>query len=288
MSTLTSKSRYTVLGTPSPFFHLLELDVAEIDQHPAAIQKLRDGQLTGIIIHGVYDQEFLQQITRRLERHDPAFIKSWFPEKFRSWFYGQNLNLLETNADAYFQEVPRFHQMLQELFSSSLSPDPHVTNILSRLDQNRPYRPAPGPEPDQNYMLLTLRGHAEGGYLPAHVDNEQALRPTYEHLQTLVSRHMYSTVLLLSAPDDGGELQVFDYRVEPQHSRLISDDSVRQKPDLSTLSSVSFQLKPGDLIVLDSGRYLHRVTPVIGPTIRWTACSFMAHAIERDAVYCWG
>ena len=50
----------------------------------------------------------------------------------------------------------------------------------------------------------------------------------------------------------------------------------------------SFRLPPGAMIVLDSGRYLHRVTPVIGPHKRWTACSFMARSRARDATYCWG
>ena len=70
--------------------------------------------------------------------------------------------------------------------------------------------------------------------------------------------------------------------------RLLNDDSATNKPDLSQLSSVAFSLNAGDLIIVDSGRYLHRVTPVVGQKIRWTACSFMAHAKDRNAVYCWG
>ncbi|MFO1000760.1 MAG: hypothetical protein U0936_10495 [Planctomycetaceae bacterium] len=81
---------------------------------------------------------------------------------------------------------------------------------------------------------------------------------------------------------------MFDYRVEPENARLLNDDAVTDKPDLSQLSSVSFSLNSGDLIIVDSGRYLHRVTPVVGQKTRWTACSFMAHARDRNAVYCWG
>lgn len=143
--------------------------------------------------------------------------------------------------------------------------------LLSRLDGKRPYRAAPGPEPDQNYMITTFRGHGEGGYIPAHCDNEQSLRPAYEHLATLVTNHMYSMVLLIGKPEDGGLLEVFDYRVEPKDSRLMSDDAVKDKPDITQLSSVSFPLNPGDMIIVDSGRYLHRVTPVIGNTTRWGA-----------------
>jgi len=42
------------------------------------------------------------------------------------------------------------------------------------------------------------------------------------------------------------------------------------------------------MIVLDSGRFLHRVSPVEGDRKRWTACSFMALSRQRDAMYCWG
>jgi hypothetical protein len=42
------------------------------------------------------------------------------------------------------------------------------------------------------------------------------------------------------------------------------------------------------MIIVNSGRFLHRVTPVIGTTVRWTACSFMAESKAGDCVYCWG
>jgi hypothetical protein len=229
----------------------------------------------------------MRRTVERLEKHDPPFLKTWFPEKFRSWFYGQNLNLMQTDPDTYFQQAQSFHHHMRELLPEPMGVEDHLMKILSKLDGGRPYRAAPGPDPDQTYMMTTFRGHEEGGYIAAHCDNEQALRPAYEHLQTLVSSHMYSMVLLIGKPDDGGALEVFDYRVEPKDSRLMSDDSVT-KPDVSTLSSVAFSLNAGDMIIVDSGRYLHRVTPVVGNTTRWTACSFMAHARERNAVYCWG
>jgi hypothetical protein len=137
-------------------------------------------------------------------------------------------------------------------------------------------------------MFTTLRAHAESGYLPAHFDNEQRLRPAYRHLRTLVELNMMSFVLVLAEPQAGGALEVFDLCVEPEDARLLSDDSVTVRPDVSLLESVSFSLPAGTLIVLDSGRYLHRLTPVLGARKRWTACSFMARARARAATYCWG
>ncbi|MDA1230516.1 MAG: 2OG-Fe(II) oxygenase family protein [Planctomycetota bacterium] len=277
-----------LLGQPTPFFTLLDINAADVDQYATAIGQLREGIVAGIIVRNVYESALMQSIVSRLERHDPPFLKTWFPEKFKSWFYGQNLNLMETDPDSYFRDAAEFHQQMRDLFPEPLGIDSHLMKLLSRLDGKRPYRAAPGPEPDQNYMITTFRGHSDGGYIPAHCDNEQSLRPAYEHLATLVTSHMYSMVLLIGKPVDGGLLEVFDYRVESKDSRLMSDDTVQNKPDIAQLSSVSFPLNPGDMIIVDSGRYLHRVTPVIGKTTRWVACSFMAHARERNAAYCWG
>src|SRR6185503_11382944 len=122
---------------------------------------------------------------------------------------------------------------------------------------------------------------------PTHCDNEHALRPSYEHLLRLIEPHLCSFVLTLASPDDGGELEVFDRQVDPVARRIMNDDRAPAL-DLAGVDSVRFRVPAGAMIVLDSGRYLHRVTPVIGRNIRWTACSFMALSRAHDAMYCWG
>ena len=42
------------------------------------------------------------------------------------------------------------------------------------------------------------------------------------------------------------------------------------------------------MIIFRSGRFLHRLTPVIGRRARWNACSFMAPSVDETRVYCWG
>jgi hypothetical protein len=128
----------------------------------------------------------------------------------------------------------------------------------------------------------------EGGYIPPHFDNEQALRPSFAHLRGLSEAHMMSFVLTLDAAEEGGALQVYDLRCDPADAVPISDDRSPFKPNVDGLESVAFRIAPGSMIILDSGRYLHRVSPVQGPRKRWTACSFLALSRRRDAVYCWG
>jgi hypothetical protein len=269
------------------FLHVRELEAAECAAHPGLFGELRAGALQAIVVHGVYPAPALAAVVERLERHDPAFLRTSFPEKFRSWFYGRNVNLSAPGLPGYFEEAAAFRTQLMQLF-----PEPgleaHVGALLAAMDGGRRFVAAPGPRAGEHYMFTTLRAHLEGGYIPAHVDNEQRLRPSYRHLSGLVELHMTSFVLALTMAEAGGGLEVFDLSVAPEDARLLSDDRVARKPDPARLSSVSFRLPPGAMIVLDSGRLLHRVSPVEGGAKRWTACSFMALARDRSATYCWG
>src|SRR5213075_3294296 len=179
----------------------------------------------------------LEAVVARLERHEPGFLQTWFTEKFRSWFFGRNLNLTDPRLPGYFEEAARFHAQLEGLFPSGLGIARHVGALLARLDRGRPFVPAPGPAPGTQYMFTTLRAHAESGYLPAHFDNEQRLRASYQHLSTLVELNMMSFVLVLAQPEAGGALEVFDLCVEPQDARLLNDDSAAQRPDVGQLDA---------------------------------------------------
>jgi hypothetical protein len=270
------------------FLRTIEFGAADAADHPDTFERLRAGELQAAIVHDVYPQAVLDKLVERLERHDPPFLQTWFPEKFRSWFFGRNLNLSHPDLPGYFAEAAQFHHQLETLFPPGLGLAPRVGSLLAALDHGRPFVAAPGPATDQRYMFTTLRAHLEGGYIPPHFDNEQRLRAPYRHLQDIVELHMTSFVLALTMAEDGGALEVFDLVTAPEAARMISDDRIVDKPDVSTLASVSFRLPPGALILLDSGRYLHRLTPVAGARKRWTACSFMALSRRGEATYCWG
>jgi hypothetical protein len=230
----------------------------------------------------------LAAVVERLERHDPPFLQTWFPSKFRSWFFGRNLNLADPGLDDYFDEASLFARQLEALFAPGMNLEARVGGILSALDGGRPFEAAPGALPGQRYMFTTLRAHMEEGYIPPHYDNEQTLRPSYAHLRSLVELHMTSFVLTLQGAEAGGALEVYDLRCEPQDARPISDDRAPVKPNVEGIASVALRIPAGSMIILDSGRYLHRVAPVEGTRKRWTACSFMALSRRHDATYCWG
>lgn len=275
-------------GIVGGFVRLLEIDARDTARHPDAFDRLRGGDLQGVLVHNVYPPDVLEAVVERLERHDPPFLKTWFPAPFRSWFFGRNLNLAPPVLDDYFHEATEFHRHLAMLFPPSLGVRDYVAGLLSHLDNGRPFRVPPGPVAGEEYMFATVRAHLEGGFIPPHCDNEQALRPSYRHLRTLVEPHMMSYVVALTRSDGGGALEVYDYRFEPSAAVPMNVDRAGARPDVTHLASVSFRLPPGAMIVFDSGRYLHRVSPVEGPRKRWTVSSFLALSRRGDAVFCWG
>ena len=276
--------RHAILAS---FLKSIEIDAAQTRSCPDAFERLRSGELQAIIVHGVYPPDILSSVVQRLERHDPPFLQTWFPSKFRSWFFGRNLNLADPGLPGYFDEAALFQAHLEALFPPGHGLAARVAAILSGLDGDRAVMAPPGPAPDQRYMFTTLRAHLEGGFIPVHFDNEQALVPSFAHLRSLVELHMTSFVLTLQAAEGGGALEVYDQRCDPADAFFIRGDP-KAKPDVQGVASVSFRIPPGSMIVLDSGRYLHRVSPVQGTRKRWTACSFMALSRKRDAMYCWG
>lgn len=273
------------------FLRVLELHADEAARFANAFDRLRGGDLQAVIVHEAYGAAELASIVERLERHDPPFLRTEFPEAFRSSFYGENLNLAPPDLTDYFAESPRFHAQLEALFPAGRGLVARVGGLLAALDHGRPFLAPPGHESagaGARYLFTTLRVHREGGYIPPHFDNEYALRPSYRHLRTLVEPHFQSFVLALTRADAGGALEIYDQRCAPADAVLLNDDRAASRPEPGAVPSVRFRLPPGALIVLDSGRYLHRVSPVEGPNVRWTACSFLARARGHDAVYCWG
>ena len=199
-----------------------------------------------------------------------------------------NLNLADRDLAPYFASEPAFSARLAGLDLGGLPAEARLCSLLSSMDEDRRYRAAPGPQPDQRHFFTTLRAHNTGGYIPPHFDNEAALRPTYRHIASMCVSEIYSFVLCLSQAEAGGALEIYDVRSEEDAAAFRNQDGPARKKALETVQRVSVRLAPGEMIVLHSSRYLHGVSPVIGKRTRWSMCSFMALSRTSEEVYCWG
>ena len=270
------------------FFRTLDLDASDAAGHPGAIGSMRAGGVDAILIRGVYDADECARLCARLEAGEHDLARSDFPPEMGGSFLGRNLNLADPALLDYFQEAALFREDLAELFSRVPDLAARVTGLLSALDGGRPYAAAPGPSPGAEHMITTLRAHRPGTFIPPHFDNEQAFRPSYRYVQPRIGADLFSFVLAFSRADRGGALEVFDMRHDGQPWRMADGEHDAAGLALEGVARVGVRLAPGEMILFNSGRTLHHVTPVEGGTTRWTACSFMAESRDGSAVYCWG
>jgi len=274
---------------PMPsFFRTIVVPAAEAEagRWTDAIRRLRREELEGIILRGVYDASECARLCARLEAGRHGLVRTDFPPQMGAFFLGMNLNLTEPDLVAYFREAPGFRAGLRKLFSGSVDLEARLTGLLSSLDGGRRYLAAPGPEAD--HMFTTLRAHLPGGFIPAHFDNEQAFRQSYRLIIPHINMDLFSFVLAFSLAEAGGALEIFNLQHGGRRYRMADGADSASRLDLDGIESIEFRLEPGDMIMFNSGRYLHRVTPVTGATTRWTACSFMAESRSGEQVYCWG
>ncbi len=249
---------------------------------------MRTGAYDGILLRDVYSPAVCAALCLRLQDGMHDLPRTDFPPVMRAFFLGMNLNLAHPDLHAYFAAVPQFANELSRLFNGFDDLQPRLTSLFSALDGDRPYRAAPGLQPGLDHMFTTIRAHVPGGFIPPHFDNEQAHRGSYRLVNQSVNGDLFSFVLGLSVAQSGGALEIFNIRHDGKPWRMADQGLNADNIPLDDVERVGIRLAPGDLLLFNSSRYLHRVVPVGGTNIRWTVCSFMAEARDGQSVYCWG
>ncbi len=270
------------------FLKIATVDARVAEGNADVLARLRKDDIQTVVIENVFTSAECDRIVADLEANRPGFPKTYFPEAFRSFFFGANLNLAHPDLADYFAMTPTFDQALDALMKPYGGFGPRVLGVLSDLDRGRRYQTPPGPDAGRHYMATTIRGHEQKGYIPPHFDNEQIKRPSFNHLLPLIEGDVFSFVVTLHRSLEGGALEVFDVTADRFGDSFVNRDGPGPKPDLSTRERVTFDVADGTMVVVRSGRYLHRLSPVGGGRTRWTFCSFMAQSRADDAMFCWG
>lgn len=264
------------------FLKLSQEDVLPGD----SIHKIITRQLDAVIIENVFDKNECNMIVNHLEKNTIDFEITEFPAPFKSIFYGRNLNLNEPDLKDYFDAAQQFHEKLKLLEKASDVPIlKRLQAMMSELNANQVVSAAPGPS-DYVHYFTTFRKHSPGGYIPAHFDNEQRLRPTYRYISNVTQGDIFSFVVTLSEAQSGGVLEIYD--LTSDDARYMRNQDGAKKPDLSYVKKQQLHVPTGGMAIVNSGRRLHRVVSVEGSANRWTMCSFMAQAHDSNNVYCWG
>lgn len=273
--------------TSSFFSRMRDIDVSELEQHPDALRAIYEGNLHGLIIRNVFDKEVMARVVERLEKKETPFPQTFFPERFKAWFYGRVLDGSEPTLNDYLRDAESFRVCTQHLFRDGPDFETRITEVFAHMSGGRPVRVPQAPD-GRSYTPATIRVLPIGGHIGTHCGNEASTRSAYTHLNTLIDRHdQISYFVTLQAPDEGGELAVYSLTFEECDASMFDHGHTVVDPVLHLHQEKRYRPQAGDLIVFDGGRYFHKVDVVHGPQTRWTIGGFMMFAKDGETVLYW-
>ncbi len=179
----------------------------------------------------------------------------------------------------YFSNAQNSNQLVQNLFSHTISPIDKMHQILENLFQKKI---STATEYDMKYSDCVIRIHKNGDSVHVHRDNCNFEMPEY-----LVSgyRNQLSAILYLQSPQSGGELTIYD-------KQWCKNDESQRNPDFGYSSDVvdgveylTIRPIPGNLVLLNPNFY-HKIGSVCGPKPRISIGFFFAESSENN-LYCW-
>lgn len=272
------------------WFRLRTVDIAQLDELRETLNDFARRAIDALVIRNVYTADYMQEISRRIELHDPPFyIFPPFgpPEEVRKYTHLYGVTLVATNPKLieYFKAAKSFREHCRELFRDGDDFEERMRFIFSVLSGGRPVV-LPQTKDEQIYMPATIRILPEGSTIDLHCDNNLSHHPNYDHLRTLCDvDNQLSYFVTINTPEEGGELVIYRRRWS------ADDDTANQydmrKDDSMVEDSEYFSVKPepGDLILHSGGRAYHRVTASIGPRTRHTIGGFVANALDSNTLF---
>jgi hypothetical protein len=268
---------------------LLEVDAADLAGHATTLRDLFEGRLTGMVIRGAFTPTEAAAVVERLERGDFGLDKQ--PSNaFKGETYGRVLIVGERDLGPYFSEASRFRDACVPLFAGAPPFQARVESLLGAVGGDYGIAVPKGPD-GAVYSPATIRGLHEGGQIDLHCENETVDFPSMWHLSRLIhARNQLSYYVLLARPEAGGELHIHNARFGEESGARMAHMGRTGNAALQALEHFGHAVpytNAGDMLVFDSGRHFHHVSPVVGQRKRWTMGGFLARSTDDRTVYYW-
>jgi hypothetical protein len=277
-------------GHPITF---IEIDADEAHEHGQIIEKMTTAQCTGVVVRGVLPQDLLQ--TAVVQGRSSAVMDRWGSPN--AGMVGGEIRTIGHAAtptftafggptlDGYARSVDEHELCTHEMFDGR-SPTPHVQKIFSHLFESRPAR-TPRLDAHRHWAPYNFRSLDPGVQIYSHHDNHYGL-DIYQHLDSQYDRRvLLSWFVVLQAAESGGELIVYGLWGSDPNPPMLPTRFL----DTNTLERDFLKhqvpLRAGDLVIFDSGRHVHRVTPVHGHQSRLTLGGFLTVDHERTKLAFW-
>ena len=262
------------------------MDTVLAGQKPpgGALARIHAGKLAAVHFPAFEDAEALSRGVERFQEGS-ALDANPFSPVFEAYAYGRILDMSDDVIDDYHRQAPLIAAAIDDAFGAGL--DGRLNRALGALAAPVPLA-VPVNAQGEGYAKATVRRYPVGGLIPPHCELEQLRKPTYADLRTRISQTtLLSYLLVLRAPEAGGDLAVYDLSVDdPRVPEFYSDRRVMHSlREGFTHRLVS--LAAGDLLVFDGGRHFHQILPVEGSRPRWTLGGFLAPSRDGQTWYRW-
>jgi hapalindole-type alkaloid chlorinase len=283
-----------------PLFRFLDIDAAEVGNHPALIDDMLHQRLDGVIVRGALPPEVVRRVRERLEREEVAFQRRVFTGftdgESSPYTLGRPIVAATPDLVEYFETAADTRARLRELFAGEPDFEGHMEALFGALAGGLPVRVPSGPE-GATYAPATFRFLPEGRDIGVHVGNSFLRLPQARHLAQAVDvGDQLSFFFTIAAPEDGGELVVYGLEWDDVARMLPAELGEDQRvydaggvlvPFVELCDKQAFKPGDGDLLLFDGGRFYHRVTHVRGSRSRCTLGGFAALARDRSALCYW-
>jgi hypothetical protein len=250
---------------------------------PSLLSRVRDGALNGAVLRGVFEPDEMQRVVDRLES-EPSW-RAPLSNKSEIELVGLPLQWVSPDRGDYLEAARHVDKVLASADLAACSLTQRLDAALGALTQ-LPVRLFTGRN-NERYTSATLRRIPAGASVGAHYELGQFEAPSYgEIIAAIQTTTIFSYYLMLQTPEQGGQLLVYSLRADDPESVHVKDFG----PDSEVLQqypSTLIEVRQGDLLVFDSGRYVHRVIEVGGSRARWTLGGLLAFDRNESEVLRW-
>ena len=273
--------------------HVTDVHATEIRAKPTLLSELLDASQTAVIVRQAMPEGLVKTAVSGLSA--PENTSLWtFPNRGMTGGEIRTIGAAATptftafrgpDAETYEASALQHKENVSQIFGAN-DPAPHIENIFAAMLPHGEVGP-PAFSQKARWLPFNLRALDPGQQIYSHHDNHYGLS-IYDALPERFDRtHLLSWFITLQAPESGGELVIYGlWGSDPDPPMLPTrflDTDVLERD----YRRCSIPMRAGDMVIFDSGRHVHRVTPVDGIAPRYTLGGFLTVDHQRTEIAYW-
>ncbi|MEE2787145.1 MAG: 2OG-Fe(II) oxygenase [Myxococcota bacterium] len=272
---------------------MTEVSVETLSERPELLDHLLTAQQSVVVIRNALPMEIVEAGVTGLSAAENNGL--WrFPNKGMTGGEIRTIGAAATptftafrgpEPGAYEESARGQAARVAQIFGSR-HPTPWIESVFSTM-LNSPNVSPPQFGKDSQWLPYNLRALDPGEQIYAHHDNHYGLA-IYDALdQRFDRRHLLSWFVTLQAPESGGELVIYGLWGSDPNPPLLPSRFLDIEVLERDYRRCAVTMAPGDMVIFDSGRHVHRVTPVGGQRARYTLGGFLTVDHHRTELAYW-